>query len=133
MTESAQLGRSAPQTAAHSPLREHQRLATTGARCVLPFDLTGELYLAVPQFAKDIPGQTPSMHVGNSNVDMPIYRWRNGMFTENALLTAPGCEDVEFFRIGDEVFLATCCARKTSSPTRKNSTSSQPGAVSSAF
>ena len=125
MTESAQLGRSAPQTASHSPLREHQRLATTGARCVHPFDLAGELYLAVPQFAKDIPGQTPSMHVGNSNVDMPIYSWRNGKFTENDLVTAPGCEDVEFFHIGDEVFLATCCARTGSTMPYESNTQSK--------
>ena len=63
------------QSLAGTLLVEHQRLATSGARAVLPFHTDSELCLAIPQLAIDIPGTPPHMNGGDSNVDMPLYRW----------------------------------------------------------
>jgi hypothetical protein len=68
----------------------HQNLPTSGARRVSPFALEGELYLAIPQLAEDVPGQKPHMNAGNSDIDMIIYRWRNGRFEEGDRLRVPG-------------------------------------------
>ena len=48
----------------------------------MPFHTEGLLRLAVPQLAIDIPGTAGSMHTGDSNVDMLLYRWFGGRFIE---------------------------------------------------
>ena len=101
----------------------HQRLATSGARAVLPYSIDGALYLAVPQMARDIPGQTPQMNLGDSDIDMPIYRWRDGRFEAHASLAVPGGEDAEFFRIGPDAYLATASIRTGSGPYELNAES----------
>ena len=68
---------------AGSLLVEHQRLATSGARAVLPFRTDSQLRLAIPQLAVDIPGTPPYMNGGDSNIDMLLYRWSGGRFTED--------------------------------------------------
>jgi hypothetical protein len=97
-------------------LRELQRLPTSGARTVVPFELEGSLYLAIPQLAEDVVGQTPHMNGGNSDIDMILYRWRDGRFHESERLRVPGGEDAVFFRIGADVFLATASVRTGSGP-----------------
>jgi len=89
----------------------HQRLPTSGARRVTPFALDGDIYLAIPQLAEDVPEQDPHMNAGNSDVDTIIYRWHNGRFEEAERLRVPGGEDAAFFSIGDEQFLATASIR----------------------
>jgi hypothetical protein len=95
---------------------EHQRLATSGARAVLPFSAGGELHLAVPQLAVDIPGQAPYMNGGDSGADMLLYRWVGGKFMPNGGLPVPGGEDACFFSLGDSEFLATASVRTGSGP-----------------
>jgi len=97
-------------------LVEHQRLATSGARAVLPFRTDSQLRLAIPQLAVDIPGTPPYMNGGDSNIDMLLYRWAGGRFIEDGRLPVPGGEDAVFFRIGDDEFLATASIRTGSGP-----------------
>jgi hypothetical protein len=97
-------------------LAEHQRLATSGARAVLAFHTDGELRLAVPQLAVDIPGAPPYMNGGDSNIDMLLYRWSGGRFIEDRPLPVPGGEDAVFFQIGGVEFLATASIRTGSGP-----------------
>jgi hypothetical protein len=97
-------------------LAEHQRLATSGARAVLAFRTDGELRLAVPQLAIDIPGTPPYMNGGDSNIDMPLYRWSGGRFIEDGRLPVPGGEDAVFFQIGGAEFLATASIRTGTGP-----------------
>jgi hypothetical protein len=97
-------------------LVEHQRLATSGARAVLAFQSDGQLHLAIPQLAVDIPGKPPYMNGGDSNIDMLLYRWSGGRFIENGRLPVPGGEDAVYFRIGSAEFLATASIRTGSGP-----------------
>jgi hypothetical protein len=97
-------------------LVEHQRLATSGARAVLAFHTDGELRLAIPQLAVDIPGAPPYMNGGDSNIDMLLYRWAGGRFIEDGRLPVPGGEDALFFRIGADEFLATASIRTGTGP-----------------
>jgi hypothetical protein len=114
-------------TAPHSPapggtvpggtvLVEHQRLATSGARGVLAFHAGGELRLAIPQLAADMPGTPAYMNGGDSNVDMLLYRWSGGRFVDDGRLPVAGGEDALFFQIGDMDFLATASIRTGSGP-----------------
>jgi hypothetical protein len=99
-------------------LHEVQRLPTSGARAVAPFGCDGHTYLAVPQLARDIAGQQPSMMLGDSNTEMPVYRWHDGRFVEHQRLAVPGGEDAEFFAIGARRFLATASLRSGAGPYR---------------
>jgi EPTP domain-containing protein len=49
------------------PLELVQTLATSGARAVAPYWIGGNLYLAVPQLAEDIPGGLVGMNFGDSD------------------------------------------------------------------
>jgi hypothetical protein len=104
------------QSLAGTLLVEHQRLATSGARAVLPFHTELKLRLAVPQLAVDIPGTPAHMNGGDSNIDMPLYRWSGGRFVEDGRLPVPGGEDAHFFQIGSDEFLATASIRTGSGP-----------------
>jgi EPTP domain len=97
-------------------LTEHQRLATSGARAVLPFHCGGQLRLAVPQLAVDIPGTPPYMNGGDSNIDMLLYRWSGGRFIEDGRLPVPGGEDAFAFQIDHVEFLATASIRTGAGP-----------------
>src|ERR1700704_2110348 len=88
-------------------LAEHQRLATSGARAVLAFHTDGQLRLAIPQLAVDVPGTPAYMNGGDSNIDMLLYRWSGGRFIEGGRLPVPGGEDALFFEIGGVEFLGT--------------------------
>jgi hypothetical protein len=93
-----------------------QRLETSGARAAEAFVHAGTQYLAVAQFARDVPGRTAQMNGGDSDVDTPVYRWQDGRFVEHQRLSVPGGEDVEFFRISDRAFLATASLRTGADP-----------------
>src|ERR1700685_3602449 len=97
-------------------LIEHQRLTTSGARAVLPFYRGGQLQLAVPQLAIDIPGTPAYMNGGDSNTDMLLYRWSGGQFIEDGRLPVPGGEDALAFQIDDVEFLATASIRTGAGP-----------------
>jgi hypothetical protein len=97
-------------------LTEHQRLATSGARAVLPFHCGGRLRLAVPQLAVDIPGTPPYMNGGDSNIDMLLYRWAGGRFIEDGGLPVPGGEDALAFQIDNTEYLATASIRTGAGP-----------------
>lgn len=102
-------------------LREVQRLPTNGARAVEPYVHAGVQYLAIPQLARDRLGQAASMTLGDSNVDLLIYRWHEGLgFVEHQSLPVPGGEDAEFFSIGARRFLATASLRAGSGPYEMN-------------
>jgi hypothetical protein len=110
-------------TRAHDFLVEHQRLATSGARAVVPFERAGLLYMAVPQFSSDVEGQKAGMHAGDSDIDSVIYRWQDGRFVEDSKLPVSGAEDIEFFEIGNDAFLAVSSARTGHGPYESNSVS----------
>ena len=99
-------------------LTEAQRLPTSGARAVEPFRVGGDLYLAVPQLARDIPGQPPALTGGDSDTVLLVYRWDQGRFVEFQQLPVPGGEDAEFFELGERAFLATASLRSGSGPYR---------------
>lgn len=103
------------------PLRltEVQRLPTHGARAVEAFAIDGRQYLAVPQLARDLPGQAPTMTGGDSDVDSLLYRWQPGSgFVLHQRLPICGGEDAEHFRIGRRRFLATASLRAGHGPYR---------------
>src|SRR5258706_16457726 len=81
-------------------LVEHQRLATSGARAVLPFRTDSQLRLAIPQLAVDIPGTPPYMNGGDSNIDMLLYSWTGGRVIQGGRLPVPGGEGGVLFRDG---------------------------------
>jgi EPTP domain len=103
-------------TSPRTVLQVLQRLPTSGARAVVPFELDGSLYLAIPQLAEDVPGQAQHMNAGNSDIDTILYRWQDGLFQEAEKLRVPGGEDIVLFRIGAERFLATASVRTGSGP-----------------
>lgn len=106
-----------------SLLREHQRLATSGARAAATFTTDGALRLAVPQLALDVAGEPPYMNGGDSNCDLLLYRWQEGCFVEDGRLAVPGGEDAHYFRIGEYEFLATASIRTGAGPYDYNSDS----------
>jgi hypothetical protein len=100
-----------------------QLLATSGARCVLPFVLEDQTCLAVAQLAEDKPGEPPYMNGGNSNIPLLLFRWTGEHFDPWLELPASGSEDAEFFRIGERSFLATASLRSGSGPYEINTNS----------
>ncbi|HEV7448023.1 MAG TPA: hypothetical protein VGO18_35985, partial [Steroidobacteraceae bacterium] len=88
-----------------------QRLPTSGARSVAIRSDADGVVLAVAQFAKDVAGQPPSMHAGDSNLAAPLYRWTDGQFVECGSLPLPGGEQVEFFEIDGRRFIAGASIR----------------------
>ena len=123
MTQNAETPEQGTATSGSGILTLQQRLPTSGARAVLPFELDGSRYLAIPQLAEDVPGQKPHMNAGNSDLDMIIYRWRDGRFHEAERLPVPGGEDAVFFRIGADCFLATASVRTGGGPYDLNAVS----------
>jgi hypothetical protein len=97
-------------------LIEHQRLATSGARAVVPFLLDGTHYLVVPQLAVDVPGTPAHMNGGDSDIGAPIYRWQQGCWVQNGVLPLSGGEDAEFFNLGGESYLVTAGVRSGHGP-----------------
>jgi EPTP domain len=97
-------------------LKETQRLPTSGARAVEPFELDGRSYLAIPQLSSDAPGTPPGMNGGNSDTDLLLFRREEDGYAEYQRLPVPGGEDAEFFRIGDQAFLATASIRRGHGP-----------------
>ena len=92
-------------------LVEHQRLPTCGARAVLPFTLAGAQYLVVPQLAVDVPGTPAHMNGGDSDTGAPIFKWSAGRFVEHGRLPLSGGEDIAYFQIGTDQFLAAAGVR----------------------
>lgn len=97
-------------------LTEYQSLPTSGARAALAFEIDGRPCLAVPQLASDISGRPADMNGGDSDIEMPIYRWDDGAFRPWLSVPVPGGEDAEFFRIGSRAFLATASIRSGAGP-----------------
>lgn len=111
----------AAESASPSPAPNHllhpvQKLDTSGARAVAPFELDGTLYLAIPQLSQDIEGQPAHMNGGDSDVSLIVYQHRPGGFIEYQRLPVSGGEDAEFFRIGNRAFLATASIRSGRGP-----------------
>ena len=123
MSHDAETSGQATSPAGSAILTLQQRLPTSGARAVAPFELDGSLYLAIPQLAEDVPGQKPYMNAGNSDIDMIVYRWEGGQFHEAERLPVPGGEDAVSFHIGAERFLATASVRTGSGPYDLNASS----------
>jgi hypothetical protein len=97
-------------------LVEHQRLPTSGARAAHTFVRDGVVCLAIPQLAVDLPGAVAAMNGGDSQTDMPLYRWSDGRFVADGALSVPGGEDATYFKIGDREFLATASIRTGAGP-----------------
>ncbi|MFI9387873.1 hypothetical protein [Kutzneria sp. NPDC052558] len=97
-------------------LTEIQRIPTSGARAVAPFELDGHAFLAVPQLSSDSPGTPPGMNGGDSDTDLLLFRREAEGYVLYQQLPAPGGEDAEFFRIGDDAFLATASIRSGRGP-----------------
>ena len=108
---------------AHAPgpiLVEQQRLATAGARAARVFMLDGDLRLAIPQLAVDMPDSPAAMNGGDSNVSLLLYRWSAGKFIADGELPVSGGEDACFFTIGSTEFLATASIRTGAGPYELN-------------
>ena len=97
-------------------LTETQRIPTSGARAVMPFELDGQAFLAVPQLSSDSPGTPPGMNGGDSDTDLLLFRREDDGYALYQRLPAPGGEDAEFFRIGEQAFLATASIRSGRGP-----------------
>ncbi|MBH3429074.1 hypothetical protein [Pseudomonas alkylphenolica] len=93
-----------------------QQLPTHCARCVQPFHMADQLYLAVAQFARDIPGESPGMHAGDSNVATRLYQWAAAGFTPVDDIPSFGAEDAEYFVIDGRQFLAIANIRSGIGP-----------------
>ncbi|MDH4560919.1 hypothetical protein [Pseudomonas sp. BN411] len=93
-----------------------QQLETHCARCVQPFRMDGRLHLAVAQFARDIEGEMPSMHAGDSGIPTALYRWEGNGFAPTGELPSQGGEDAEYFEIGGRQFLAVANIRSGAGP-----------------
>jgi EPTP domain len=106
----------APQVRSTGQMQIVQRLPTSGARSVGLRRGPDGVLLAIAQFARDIPGQVPSMHGGDSNVGAPLYRWIGQEFVECGLLPLEGGEHVEFFDIDGRSFIAAASIRKGAGP-----------------
>jgi len=98
------------------PLELVQSLSTSGARAVAPYWIEGNLYLAVPQLAEDIPGGPVGMNFGDSDTDLILYRYQDGRFAEHQRVKVSGGEDAEFCEIAGRIFLATASIRTGSNP-----------------
>ena len=107
-------------------LTEVQRIPTSGARAVAPVRVGDYDLLAIPQLAKDVPGEPPGMNGGDSDTELQLLR-RTGdagaPFEPWATLPAPGGEDAEFFTIGDRAFLAVASIRTGAGPYEFETTS----------
>jgi hypothetical protein len=101
-------------------LLEQQRLATAGARAARVFMLDGDLRLAIPQLAVDMPDSPAAMNGGDSNVSLLLYRWSAGKFIADGELPVSGGEDACFFTIGSAEFLATASIRTGAGPYELN-------------
>ena len=88
-------------------LVEHQRLATSGARGMSTFVVSGKRYLIVPQLARDLPDTPAHMNGGDSDVGAPVFRWEGGKFVDDGALPLSGGEDVLFFKFRAGEFLIT--------------------------
>jgi hypothetical protein len=104
-------------------LQLHQSLPTSGARRAALSEIDGTLYLGVPQLAEDMAGTPAYMNGGNSDIDALIYRWTEGRFEEVERLRVPGGEDMAFFSIAAERYLATASIRTGSGPYDLNAVS----------
>jgi pimeloyl-ACP methyl ester carboxylesterase len=94
-----------------------QSLPTSGARAAGTFHFQGQMYLAIPQLAQDIPGGAAGMNLGDSDIPLVLYRADNkGDFEQFQHLPVPGGEDAEFFSINDRFFLATASLRSGKGP-----------------
>ena len=93
-----------------------QQLPTSGARAAEVFTNEEGTFLAVPQLARDVPGESPYMNGGDSDIDMPIYRFQDSRFVEYETLALPGGEDAEYFEIDRRHFLAVAGIRTGRGP-----------------
>jgi EPTP domain len=99
---------------AKSILSPYQYLNTSGARDIVPFTLEGQTYIAIPQLAKDIQDEKPSMNGGNADVDIVIFKWSTNQFQPFQRIPGHGNEGCDFFTIKKRAFLA--CASIDSGP-----------------
>ncbi|WP_232220485.1 hypothetical protein [Legionella tunisiensis] len=74
-----------------------QYLETTGARELTPFTLDNENYIAVAQFAEDIPNTSANMNGGNADVDVIIFKKAGSKFHEYQRIPGHGNESATFF------------------------------------
>ena len=98
-------------------LTEIQRIPTTGARAVEPFELeSGERMLAIPQLAADLPGTPDGINGGTSDTRVALYRDSPEGFVEAGFLPVGGGEDVEAFEVDGRRLLAVASIRSGSGP-----------------
>lgn len=97
-------------------LVEHQRLPTSGARAVLTYVIAGVRYLVIPQLSKDVENTPAHMNGGDSDTGAPIFKWSAGRFVEHDRLPLSGGEDVAYFQLGADQFLATAGVRSGHGP-----------------
>jgi len=97
-------------------LEERMRIPTSGARAVAPFTLEGRSFLAIPQLSSDAPGTPAGMNGGDSDTDLLLLRRQGSGYVEHQRIPAPGGEDAEFFRVGDQALLAVASIRSGRGP-----------------
>lgn len=100
----------------YSPLVEIQRLPTTGARAVAPFELDGIRWLAIPQLAVDRAGTPEGINGGSSDAEVLLFAEGPGGFAAQGALPVGAGEDVEIFTIGGRTFAAVAAIRTGDGP-----------------
>lgn len=99
-------------------LTELQRVPTSGARAVEVFRIDGLDLVAIPQLARDVPGEAAGMNGGDSDTELLLLRLVDGRYVPFSSLPGPGGEDAEFFTIGERAFLAVASIRTGAGPYR---------------
>jgi len=97
-------------------LTELQRVPTSGARAVEMFRVDGLELVAIPQLARDVPGEPAGMNGGDSDTELLLLRLVDGRYVPFSSLPGPGGEDAEFFTIGERAFLAVASIRTGAGP-----------------
>jgi len=94
-------------------LKINQYLQTQGARKAKVFTINDETFIAVPQLATDIMDRCtdPNIDGGNSDCSVRIFKYTDGKFDIYQDINLHGNEDIDFFTIGDRIFLAVACIR----------------------
>lgn len=97
-------------------LTPYLQLKTSGARSIELFTIEHQLYLAVPQLAKDMLDMPANMNGGNSDTHVLIFRWEKNQFILFQSLPVHGGEHVAFGLVNKTPMLAIANIRSGQQP-----------------
>ncbi len=97
-------------------LEPYYSLPTSGARCVMPFVINEQQYLALPQLAEDLPNSQANISGGRSDTHSNIYIWNGAGFELFQNLPVHGGEHIDFAIINNTPMLAVANIRQGTNP-----------------